>query len=179
MKLRNSKKIDFTGELGGFEKFEAFGEAVLKRIREKDKAEVVIIVDRGYGIADGEPRLVVDHLNLSGTNPLVGPNNPIGERFPVVNGIYLTAADTMDQEETWSMGNPLSKLKTGVAAGVRAGQKLNDADLEFVRGLGADFYCANLVPAMIASAHAGLKVVGILLPEGAQLSENVVASLNK
>lgn len=183
MKLRHGKRIDFTGTLpcgsGEFEKHQTFGDEVLKLIRTKDKAEVVIVVDRGYGIVDNEPRLVLDHLNLSGNNPLVGANHPIGERFPVLNGIYQSAADTMDQEETWSMGNPLSKLKVGIAAGVRAGQILDEEELGLVRGLGADFYCHNLVPAMIASAHAGLKVVGILLPEGASLDETLVSCLIK
>jgi hypothetical protein len=174
VKLRYAKRIDFTGDIEGYDNFDQFGPAVVELLRSESRSDVAIIVDRGYGFSSDhiQPHLIVDHINLSGDNPLVGPNNPIGQRFPVVNNIYISAADTMDQEETWAMGNPLGKLRNGIAAGVKQGLTLSEEDLKTIYKLGAGLYCYNLVPAMIVAAHAGLKVLGLVVPEGQQLNKD-------
>lgn len=182
MKLRYAKRIDFTGTLRDFSNFDKFDDGVIALLRDKasdkGRAEVAIIVDRAVGYrGKSEALLVSDHINLAGTNPLVGPNDPVGERFPVVNNIYLTADDTMDQEETWSMGNPLGKMRSIVIAGVRHGIQPTAAEDDFMRSLDASACTYNLVPSMIVAAHAGLKVLGIVLPEGASLSPEVMAGL--
>ncbi|MBS1998871.1 MAG: hypothetical protein JSS86_21245, partial [Cyanobacteria bacterium SZAS LIN-2] len=163
MKLRYARRLDFTGTVGDFDQFESFGQPVIDLLRTEGRSPLVIVIDHGYGFAGDhvQPHIVLDHLNLTGDNPLVGPNNPIGQRFPVVNDIYVGAADIMDQEETWSIGNPLGKLRNGIAAGVKHGLKLNEDELSTCRNLGAHFYCYNLVPTMIVAAHAGLKVLGL------------------
>jgi hypothetical protein len=181
VKLRYAKRIDFTGDLKDFDQFEKFGQPVVDLLRSESRSPVVIIIDRGYGFANGhsEPHLVVDHLNLTGDNPLVGPNNPIGQRFPIVNDIYLSAADTMDQEETWAIGNPLGKLRNGIVAGVKQGLVLDEAALATCHKLGAGLYCYNLVPAMIVAAHAGLKVLGLVVPEGGKLESQTLMAINR
>lgn len=186
MKLRNAKRIDFTGTCPEFDFFEKFSDATIDLIRNKEKAEVVIVVDRAFGFAashlkdnEAEPHLISDHLNLTGDNPLVGPNNPIGERFPVVNNIYLSAADTIDQEETWTMGNPLSKLRSGIVAGVKYGAVPSPAELDLLYSMGAHFYNWNTVPTMIIAAHAGLKVLALALPEGGVLPDQVLMAINR
>jgi hypothetical protein len=179
VKLRYAKRIDFTGEVEGFDKFDQFGPQVIDLIRTAGRGEVVIVVDRGYGFAGGhnQPQIIVDHLNLTGDNPLVGPNNPIGQRFPVVNDIYLSAIDTMDQDETWSIGNPLGKLRNGIAAGVKHGLSLNHEDLSTVHKMGAGLYCYNLVPAMIVAAHAGHKVLGLVVPVDQKLGREALMAI--
>ncbi len=185
MQLRYAKRIDFTSSYADFDHFQQFDQNTVELIRLKEKAEVVIVIDRAYGFSKehagsaAECHLVSDHLNLTGDNPLVGPNNPIGERFPVVNNIYLSAADTIDQVETWTMGNPLSKLRSGIAAGVKPGLDLAAADLETIHSLGAHFYCFNTVQTMIVAAHAGLKVLALAVPDGGQLSDEIVLALRR
>ncbi|MFA7340535.1 MAG: hypothetical protein WC028_27375 [Candidatus Obscuribacterales bacterium] len=186
MKLRNAKRIDFTGTCPEFDFFEKFSEATVDLIRNKEKAEVVIVIDRAYGFSPShlkdnlaEPHIISDHLNLTGDNPLVGPNNPIGERFPVVNRIYLSAADTIDQEETWTMGNPLSKLRSGIVAGIKPALVPSQADLDLIYSMGAHFYNWNTVPTMIVAAHAGLKVLALAVPEGGILSPQVLMAINR
>jgi hypothetical protein len=181
LKLRHAKRIDFTGEISGFDQFDQFCQPVIDLLRSEGRSPLVIVVDRGYGFASGrdEPHLIVDHLNLTGDNPLVGPNNPIGERFPVVNYIYVSAADTMDQEETWAFGNPLGKLRVGVAAGVKRGLQLSDEELSTTHKLGAGFYCHNLVPTMIVAAHAGLKVLGLVVPEEQELPKEALMVISR
>ena len=178
MKLRHAKKIDFTGTLANFAQFPAYGVDVAKLIRDRGREEAIIVVDHAFGM-QYDACLVVDHLNLTGDNPLVGPNDPIGQRFPVVNNIYVPAADTIDQEETWAMGNPLGQLHNGIAAGVKTGLRLADEEFQLVKKLGAHFYCWNLVPTMLVAAHAGLRVLAIVIPEGKKLDERLVQALNR
>jgi len=181
VKLRYAKRIDFTGDVEGFEHFDAFGPAAIEAIRAEGRSPMVIIVDKGFGFSEQyvQPHLIIDHINLTGDNPLVGPNDPIGPRFPVVNNVYLAAADTMDQEETWSIGNPLGKIRNGIVAGVKHGVKLNDEELAACHKLGAGFYCYNMVPAMIIAAHAGLKVLGIVVPDGQKPSADILRSISR
>jgi hypothetical protein len=181
MQLRYAKRIDFTGDIADFDGFEKFGQPVIELLRNKDRAEVAIIVDRAYGFdpSHEQTHLVIDSLNLSGDNPLVGPNDPIGARFPVVNNIYVSAADTMGQEETWSIGNPLGKMRNGIAAGVKHGLTLSGTELATINKAGANFYCYNLVPAMLIAAHAGLKVLGLVIPEGHNLEKDVLMAIHR
>ncbi|MBU6450945.1 MAG: hypothetical protein KGS72_04145 [Cyanobacteria bacterium REEB67] len=181
MQLRYAKRIDFTGDIADFDNFEQFGEPVIELLRAEGRSKLAIIVDRGFGFdpSHEQAHVVIDSLNLSCDNPLVGPNNPIGERFPVVNNIYVSAADTMDQEETWSIGNPLGKLRNGVAAGVKQGHIVSSEDLVTCNRLGANFYCYNLVPAMIIAAHAGLRVLGLVVPEGQTLQRDVLMAIHR
>jgi purine-nucleoside phosphorylase len=186
LKLRHAKRIDFTGTCPEFDYFEKFSEATLELIRNKEKAEVVIVIDRAFGFSPShlkddraEAHIVSDHLNLMGDNPLVGPNDPIGDRFPVVNNIYLSAADTIDQEETWTMGNPLSKLRSGIVAGVKSGLTPSREDLELMHKMGAHFYNFNTVSTMIVAAHAGLKVLALAVPEGTVLPDQVLMAINR
>lgn len=176
MKLRHAKKIDFTGTVADFSQFPAYGEDVARLIRDRGKEEAIVVVDRGFSMPH-DACLVVDHLNLTGDNPLVGPNDPVGPRFPVVNNIYVAAADTIDQEETWALGNPLGQLHNGIAAGVKAGLRLDDEEVQLIRKMGANFYCWNLVPTMIVAAHAGLRVVGLVISENTTLSDKLVQVL--
>ena len=178
MKLRFARKVDFTGTIPGFTQFSEFGPEVAALVRDKGKAEVLIVVDHAFGMQH-DASIVLDHLNLSGDNPLVGPNNSIGPRFPVVNNIYVSAADTIDQEETWSVGNPLGQLHNGIAAGVRAGLQLTDDDFELVKKFGAHFYCWNLVPTMLIAAHAGLKVLALVVPPGKTLEPQLLMALDR
>jgi len=181
VKLRYAKKIDYTCTYTDFDHVQQFDQNIVDFIRKKERAEVVIIVDHAYGLAANHTgvHLVSDHLNLSGDNPLVGPNDPVGQRFPVVNNIYLAAADTINQEETWTLGNPLSKLRSGIAAGVRSGQRLTESELALIYKMGAHFYNWNTVPTMIAAAHAGFRVLAIAVPEGLKMDEAIVTSLRR
>lgn len=164
MSLRGAMLIDFTGAIkpGGHD---SFNDAVVKLIRSGDH-KTVVIVDRGSCLQVSQPHLVTDHINLTGTNPLCGPNDPCGERFPVVNEIYhnTTGDETID------------KLPRGVAAGLKTGVVPRDEEMVKLKSLGADFCCYNLVPAMIVAAHAGLKVIGIVVPDG-KVDANVTARL--
>ncbi len=156
--LKGAERIDFTGALKDFRAFPEFSDDVVSLLRGTDSRDTVVVVDIGYALEKPIPQLVVDHLNLTGYNPLVGPNNPIGERFPAVTCIYITDNKLLPQ------------LPSAVAAGVKNRIVPSADEIELIKSLGADFYCYNLVPTMIVAAHAGWKVLGIVCPPGTDLS---------
>lgn len=153
--FKGAHLVDFTGTCGGFTKMNSFGPPVVDLIR-KGGAKAIVLIDRASGLRHARPIVVRDHLNLTGSNPLVGPNDPAGPRFPVVQGIYET-------------GHPQG-MDTGVAAGLKPGVEPSGEDIQFLRKFGVDFCCYNIVPSMLVAAHAGLKVLAIGLPEGQNLS---------
>jgi len=161
--LKEAKLVDFTKTVSGFKYFPGFNSNVVSFIRDGADARTLIVVDRGFHFEKEAPHLVIDHLNLVGTNPLVGANDPVGERFPSVNNIYIT--------------DVLPELPRAVAAGVKAGTFPAAEEMELVRSLGGQVACYNLVPTMIIAAHAGYRVLGLVAPEGADLSALVATVL--
>ena len=158
MDLAKAKIFDFTGASGNGSGYKEFDATVAEELRKPVEEKVAIVIDYGWGFKTSAPHLVLDHLNLSGNNPLRGPNNPVGDRFPVVNGIYITDCDL----------DVLQSLKTGIVAGLRHGQKASASELEFLYSVGAGFYSYNVVPTMLVAAHAGWKVLAVVGPDNAQ-----------
>jgi len=153
-------RVDFTGTCT--ENFKEFDQKVIDLLR-SHKPKTIIVTDYGFALPTDEPCLVSDHLNFTGTSPLCGPNHPCGERFPVVNNIYDTDFGP--------------KAKKGVVAGLKHGVTPDSSELELMKKLGADFYSYNLVQTMLVAAHAGHKVIGVLLPKGA--SEEMIEEFVK
>lgn len=162
----NSKTsiIDFSGKIDSCDQYSNFNNEELSDIREQAQNGIqnFIVIDTGYSDNINEPYVVSDHINLSGDNPLVGPNDPIGDRFPVINDVYLKLDSVADlfKEMKFEVN-----IKSGkVAAGVKPGVVPTDEDIALINNLGADFYCYNLIPAALVAAHAKRKVLGIVIP---------------
>jgi hypothetical protein len=151
-RLAEGLRLDFTGEVSGFKQLSAFSDEVIGLIRNATGPKLLTVLDRGYGFAKPQPHVVRDHLNMTGFNPLVGPNDSCGERFPAVNEIYLTDLP--------------GDFPLAIVAGLKPGVTPSAEDLQFIKSMGAEFYCYNLVPTMIVAAHAGWKVAAIVIPEG-------------
>lgn len=175
--LKNATKIDFTSSVDGFNQVKQFDQTVIDLIRANKDKKMVVIVDNGHALPNDAPHVVSDHLNLTGTNPLVGPTHEGGPRFPVINDVYVNVIDTLDPKKTMPLNNPLGSLPSGVVAGLKDGVVPTDEDLEAMRKMGAEFYCYNLVPAMLVAAQIGLKVLGIVVPAGQKLDKDTVKSL--
>lgn len=163
--LQGATLVDFTGKLDGFKHMSGFGDEFVRLVRSGSPPRSLVIVDRGVWMKEAQPLTVKDHLNLTGSNPLIGPNHPAGERFPVVQGVYVTDC--------------LPALGQGIAAGLKAGLVPTGDDIALLRSLGADCCCYNLVPSMLIAAHAGLKVLGIVVGEGDTLSAEILKEIAK
>jgi purine-nucleoside phosphorylase len=122
----------------------------------------VVITNAAGGLspelAVGEPVLISDHLNLTGSSPLTGPvpDPTAWSRFPDMSDAYSarlrTIARTLD-----------SDLTEGVYAGVSGPQYETPAEIRMLQRLGADLVGMSTVHETIAAVHMGAEVLGISL----------------
>ena len=103
--------------------------------------------------------LIVDHLNLTGTGPLIGPNDAdVGPRFVAMAPPY----DPTLQERLRSAATTLDVLLSdGVLAGMRGPQFETPAEARMLRGLGADIVGMSVVNECILAHHCGLTPAGL------------------
>jgi len=103
--------------------------------------------------------LVVDHINLMGENPLVGPNeDAIGPRFPDMSEPYSRELLAVARETAREDRIP---LREGVFAGVAGPNLETRAEYRFLRWAGADLVGMSVVPETIAAVHAGMRVLAL------------------
>ena len=112
-----------------------------------------------YDLAPGSIMLITDHINLCGTNPLIGPDDEtFGPRFPDMSNAYdsglrqklLTAADRQKLE-----------IGQGVYLMVSGPTFETPAEIRAFRTLGADAVGMSTVPEVICAVHSGIKVLGL------------------
>ena len=104
----------------------------------------------------GELVLIRDHLNLLGSNPLIGPNpEKYGPRFPDMTRVYSRRLIDTVQD-----GRSLP-LKEGVYAALSGPSYETPAEISMLRTIGADMVGMSTVPEAIAAKYLGLEVLGI------------------
>jgi purine-nucleoside phosphorylase len=107
----------------------------------------------------GDLMVITDHLNLTGKNPLVGPEEPeLGPRFPDMTEAY--AHELIQGCETAALGIGLN-LRKGVYAGLLGPSYETPAEIRMLRTIGADAVGMSTVLEVVAANHAGMKVLGI------------------
>jgi hypothetical protein len=151
--LTKTLKIDFTNSATGFQQCRCFDADVVHLLRSwSGPKKLLVVLDRVHGVDNASVAFLVrDHLNLTGSNPLIGPNHPCGHRFTKVDDVYVTDLTT--------------SLTSVTAAGLKPDVVPSSKEAEMLKSIGADGWCYNLVPSALVAAHAGFKVVGILLSE--------------
>jgi len=165
--LKIAKTFDFSGLFPEYDQHSQFGKDVIANLRKSanyDQGETVLIIDEGFGLNERPFALVNDHINLTGSSPLMGPNDHKGPRFPVINHVYTC----LDRD-----GSPRKDIYQGVAAGLNPSCKPGKNDVEFMTKVGVDFWSYNLVPSMLVAAHAGWKVLALLVqPKSADSAQS-------
>jgi purine-nucleoside phosphorylase len=107
----------------------------------------------------GELMLIDDHINLMGTNPLIGPNDEsLGPRFPDLCRPYdpefLKLAETIGAEEKIPVKRGVYVALTGPCLETRA-------EYRFLRTIGADVVGMSTVPEVIVGVHGGFRILGV------------------
>lgn len=107
----------------------------------------------------GDLMLVTDHINLTGQNPLVGPNvDDWGPRFPEMVEPYSRPLQELAVMTALEEGILLHR---GVFAGVLGPNLETAAETRFLRGMGADAVGMSTVMEVITAVHAGLEILAI------------------
>ena len=111
--------------------------------------------------APGDLVRITDHLNLTGENPLTGPNDErLGTRFPDMSEPYdARLGGLLD-----ACASRLSiALRPGVYAGLAGPSYETPAEIRMLRTLGADLVGMSTVLETIAARHAGVRVAAVSL----------------
>jgi len=137
----------------------AFGARVLCGLGVK----LLLVTNAAGGVnpafAPGDLVRIVDHLNLSGLNPLVGENDDrIGPRFPDLTDAYDPGLGALLAQVAAERSIP---LRAGVYACLLGPSYETPAEIRMLRALGADVVGMSTVPEVIAARHMGVRVVGI------------------
>lgn len=103
--------------------------------------------------------LIRDHFNLTGNNPLIGPNQPaLGERFPDMSDLYDRRIRKEILAECSRQGLPLHE---GVYAMMTGPSYETPSEIHVLGLMGADVVGMSSVPEAIAAKHAGMEIIGI------------------
>jgi len=107
----------------------------------------------------GDLLVIRDHINLQGTNPLLGPSEPrFGPRFPDMTEAYSTRLVALAHAEAKKLGFDLCE---GVYAGVAGPSYETPAEVRCLHLLGADVVGMSTVPEVIVAQQMGLQVLAI------------------
>jgi inosine/guanosine/xanthosine phosphorylase family protein len=109
----------------------------------------------------GQTMMVTDHINLSGANPLMGPNlDELGTRFPSMTDAYSPRLAALAREVASEQGADLAE---GTYACVPGPSYETPAEVRALRTLDADAVGMSTVPEAIAARHAGMEVAAFSL----------------
>jgi purine-nucleoside phosphorylase len=125
------------------------------------KAAILTNAAGGINLKYGQGALVAlsDHINLQGSNPLIGANDArFGPRFPDMTRTYSKAY----REMALTAGKRLGvEVHEGVYAAMSGPSYESPAEIRFLRTIGADLVGMSTVPEAIVAAHMGVRVLAI------------------
>lgn len=133
------------------------------RVMKQLGADIIIISNAAGGMnrffKRGDLMLITDHINLMGSNPLIGPNNEqLGPRFPDMSQAYDPELIKLAENAAIEDG---IKLHKGVYVGLTGPMLETPAEYRFLIGIGADAVGMSTIPEVIVARHMGMRVLGI------------------
>ncbi|MGE5560075.1 MAG: purine-nucleoside phosphorylase [Chloroflexota bacterium] len=106
----------------------------------------------------GDLMLITDHVNLTGQNPLIGPNDDrLGPRFPDMSRVYRP--DLCDLARRAADREGLV-LREGIYIWLTGPNYETPAEVRYLRRIG-DAVGMSTVPEAIVATHAGLPVMAL------------------
>jgi|TARA_B100000029_G_scaffold7300_1_gene7697 purine-nucleoside phosphorylase len=134
----------------------------------------LVITNAAGGISENyEPGDIVnikDHINLTGSNPLMGKNiDELGPRFPDMTDTYNKELRKLAE----SISKDIFKYKDGVYAWFTGPTYETPAEVSFAKAIGADLVGMSTVPEAIVGNHAGINISAF------SLVTNLAAGISK
>ena len=107
----------------------------------------------------GTLMVIDDHINLLGSNPLVGPNEDrFGFRFPDMTEVYSRRLRGIADQAAAARGIPVAH---GIYVAVHGPSYETPAEIRAFRKLGADAVGMSTVPEAIVARQMGIEVLGV------------------
>jgi purine-nucleoside phosphorylase len=151
------------GRVHLYEGYSAHEVAFPMRVFGRMGIRAAIITNAAGGInpkyQQGALVVISDHINLQGTNPLVGANDDrFGVRFPDMTRAYSRQYAATAREEASKLG---IKLEDGVYAALLGPSYETPAEIHYLRVIGADLVGMSTAAEVIAARHMGIEVLAI------------------
>ena len=153
---------------GRFHYYEGYPQSQLAlsiRVMKRLGVEKLLLTNAAGGVnldfSAGDLMLISDHINFSGSHPLIGPNeDDFGPRFPDQTNVY-------DRDLRAGVRKAAKEVSVALQEGVYmmfSGPTFESpAEIVFARIVGASAVGMSTVPEAIAATHCGIKTVGISL----------------
>ena len=153
------------GRMHLYEGYPAHRLALAVRMMRRLGAETLVVTNAAGSLhktmGPGSLMVITDHINLSGHNPLIGPNDEdIGPRFVDMSAAYDPdlRADMRSAAEAQGVS-----LHQGVYAQVAGPNFETPAEIRMLSTLGADAVGMSTVPECLVARHCGMRVLGLSL----------------
>lgn len=163
--LGGQRALLFAGRMHQYQGVSAHEASWPARMAAAVGCRVLIVTNAAGGISErlrtGDIVCISDHINLMGTNPLIGwpgpdggtPFVPMRDAYdPILRGIALSAAAAEGID-----------IHDGVYAGLLGPSYETPAEVAYLRSTGADVVGMSTVPEVIAARALGLRVLGFSL----------------
>lgn len=133
------------------------------RVMKEIGVKALIVTNAAGGVNEsfspGDLMIIRDHINFTGTNPLIGPNDErFGVRFPDMSNTYSPRLRQLAKEAAEKLN---INIQEGVYFGNTGPTYETPAEIRMARFLGGDAVGMSTVPEVIVARHANLEILGI------------------
>jgi purine-nucleoside phosphorylase len=161
--LKGKKVVAMQGRFHYYEGYSMEKITFPVRVMKEIGVEQLIVTNAAGGIntsfEPGNLMVITDHINLMGTNPLMGPNeNDLGVRFPDMSQAYTPRLQKIAKDAAAETG---VMIREGVYIGNTGPSYETPAEIKMLRKLGGDAVGMSTVPEVITATHGNLDVLGI------------------
>lgn len=161
--LHGKKVCMMQGRFHAYEGYDMQEVTMPIRVMKVLGVQTLIVTNAAGGVnttyAPGDLMLMTDFLNMSGKNPLTGPNlDEFGVRFPDMSKPYSPELRAIASNAAEKLG---IKLQNGIYCWMNGPCYESPAEIRMTRILGADAVGMSTVPETIVARHSGMNVLGI------------------
>lgn len=162
-KIADKAVMVFQGRLHLYEGYQPWQVTFPVRLMRAMGIKNLFITNAGGGLdpafQPGQIMVITDHINLTGSNPLIGPNiDQWGPRFPDMSRAYdpILVEAALNAAEECSLA-----IQKGVYAGLKGPSLETPSEIRFLQTIGADAVGFSTVCEVLAAIHAGMRVLGL------------------
>ena len=161
--LHGKRVCMMQGRVHGYEGYDLKDVTLPVRVMKSLGVKTLIVTNAAGGVntsfAPGDLMLMTDFLNLSGKNPLTGPNlDDFGPRFPDMTHALSRDLQRLTRDVAEKLG---VALQEGVYCWLNGPCYETPAEIRMLRALGADAVGMSTVPEIIVARHCGLASLGL------------------